>query len=147
MLSSFTFFSSPFFLSAAFSWFSLPCHSPVCKTSSNAFVWQTAASDVWWSNLQQMYKTRLMRKMSSEVVVNTRALWMEKRGPFPFITSTDRWSQFSFSIFLFQVPQLINVLHPPQVDLFSTWMQCLPPLEKTTCAFKGVRAVLKCNWN
>lgn len=98
---------------------------------ASPFVWQTGASSVWWSNLPQMCKTWLIGEMSSKVVENTRALRMEKGGPFPFITSTDRWSrsQFSFSIFLYYVPQLINALHPLQVDLFSTWSRCLLPHE------------------
>ncbi len=117
-----------------------PCHSPVCETSGFPFVWQTGASNVWWSNLPRMCKTWLIGEMSSKVVENTRALRMEKRGPYPFITSTDRWSQVSFSIFLYYIPQLINALHPPKVDLFFTWSRCLPPLEKTTRAFESVCA-------
>lgn len=120
-----------------------PCHSPVCETSGFPFVWQTGASNVWWSNLPQMCKTWLIGEMSSRVVENTGAPGMEKRGPFPFITSTDRWSQFSFSIFLYYVPQLINALHPLQVDLFSTWSRCLPPLEKTTGTFESVGPIIK----
>lgn len=104
LFSSFTlsFFYLLFFHTTASGRFSpqpRPCHSPVCEPSGFPFVWQTGASNVWRSNLPHIYKTWLITEMSPKVAENTRVQGMKKRGPFPFITSTDRWSQFSFSTF------------------------------------------------
>lgn len=58
--------------------------------------------------------------MSFKEAGDARLLRMKKRGPFPFISTSDRLSPFSFSISLYYVPQVINVPHPAKVDLFSS---------------------------
>lgn len=96
ILHSFFFASSPLSIgTTASGWFppqTHSCHSPVCEALGSPFVWQAGASNVWRSNLAQTYKTWLIREMS------------HKRGPFPLITNTDRWSHFSFSNCLCHIP-------------------------------------------
>lgn len=108
------------------------CHSSVGETSASRPLSDgqvLAASD--GVICHKCAKTWLIGEMSSKVVENSRAPRIEKRGPH-FHSSrvlTDGPSSH-FPSFLYCVPQLVYVLHPPPVDLFSTWSQCLPPLEK-----------------
>lgn len=77
------------------------------------------------------------------VLENTGEPRTEGRGPSPFITSTDRLSQFSFSFFLYYVPQLINA---PQIIyglIYSPLRGNAYHLEKTTCAIESVAPIIR----